>query len=125
MLGTIRVPKNLRLLSERLPKSNYGGNSKKTAILSSKAEISNKEATKQDVLSTSELLAMAIPPRAQTKNVSDDLHAIIEEDLHTPSLQMLDPPTPESIGATPKQIMISKSERRPNRPPVSNGAVIN
>lgn len=24
MLGTIRVPKNLRLLSERLPKSNYG-----------------------------------------------------------------------------------------------------
>ena len=23
MLGTIRVPKNLRLLSERLPKSNY------------------------------------------------------------------------------------------------------
>jgi hypothetical protein len=38
---------------------------------------------------------------------------------------MLDPPTPESIGATPKQIMISKSERRPNRPPVSNGAVIN
>jgi len=24
MLGTIKVPKNLRLLSERLPKSNYG-----------------------------------------------------------------------------------------------------
>ena len=24
MLGTIRIPKNLRLLSERLPKSNYG-----------------------------------------------------------------------------------------------------
>lgn len=24
MLNTIRVPKNLRLLSERLPKSNYG-----------------------------------------------------------------------------------------------------
>jgi hypothetical protein len=24
MLGTIRVPKNLRLLSDRLPKSNYG-----------------------------------------------------------------------------------------------------
>lgn len=29
MLGTIRVPKNLRLLSERLPKSNYGGSGKK------------------------------------------------------------------------------------------------
>lgn len=28
MLGTIRVPKNLRLLSERLPKSNYGQNAK-------------------------------------------------------------------------------------------------
>ena len=25
MLGTIRLPKNLRHLSERLPKSNYGG----------------------------------------------------------------------------------------------------
>jgi hypothetical protein len=36
MLGTIRVPKNLRLLSERLPKSNYGGNNKKNAIISSK-----------------------------------------------------------------------------------------
>lgn len=24
LLGTIRVPKNLRLLTERLPKSNYG-----------------------------------------------------------------------------------------------------
>jgi hypothetical protein len=24
LLGTIKVPKNLRLLSERLPKSNYG-----------------------------------------------------------------------------------------------------
>jgi hypothetical protein len=72
MLGTIRVPKNLRLLSERLPKSNYGGNSKKTAIISSKAEIS-KEATKQDVLSTSELLAMALPPKAQTKNVTEEL----------------------------------------------------
>lgn len=85
MLGTIRVPKNLRLLSERLPKSNYGGNSKKTAIISSKAEIS-KEATKQDVLSTSELLAMALPPKAQTKNVTEELQSIAEEDLHTPSL---------------------------------------
>lgn len=28
MLGTIRVPKNLRLLSERLPKSNYGRKAK-------------------------------------------------------------------------------------------------
>lgn len=26
LLGTIKVPKNLRLLSERLPKSNYGEN---------------------------------------------------------------------------------------------------
>jgi len=63
MLGTIRVPKNLRLLSERLPKSNYGGNPKKNAVISSKVE-SSKEATKQDVLSTSELLAMALPPKA-------------------------------------------------------------
>ena len=29
LLGTIKVPKNLRLLSERLPKSNYGGKQKK------------------------------------------------------------------------------------------------
>ena len=29
MLGTIKVPKNLRLLSERLPKSNYGKKSEK------------------------------------------------------------------------------------------------
>lgn len=123
MLGTIRVPKNLRLLSERLPKSNYGGNSKKNAMLSSKVE-SSKEATKQDVLSTSELLAMAMPPKAQTKNVSEDLQAIIEEDLNTPSLQMLDPPTPESM-QTPKQPIISRSERRPNRTPVANGAIIN
>jgi hypothetical protein len=28
LLGTIRVPKNLRLLSERLPKSNYGNKTK-------------------------------------------------------------------------------------------------
>ena len=28
MLGTIRVPKNLRLLAERLPKSNYGASKK-------------------------------------------------------------------------------------------------
>jgi hypothetical protein len=40
MLGTIRVPKNLRLLSERLPKSNYGGgqnekSAKKAGIISS------------------------------------------------------------------------------------------
>ena len=25
MLGTIKIPKNLRLLTERLPKSNYDG----------------------------------------------------------------------------------------------------
>ena len=125
MLGTIRVPKNLRFLSERLPKSNYGGNVKKNAMLSSKAE-SSKESTKQDVLSSSELLAMALPHKSQTKNVSDDLQAIIEEDhLNTPSLQMLDPPTPESIGNTPKQLLISKSERRPSRAPVANGAIIN
>ncbi len=73
MLGTIRVPKNLRLLSERLPKSNYGGShKKKEAVISSKVE-SQKEATKQDVLSTSELLAMALQPKAQTKHVSKDL----------------------------------------------------
>jgi hypothetical protein len=30
MLGTIRVPKNLRLLSERLPKSNYGQRKKES-----------------------------------------------------------------------------------------------
>jgi hypothetical protein len=29
LLGTIKVPKNLRLLSERLPKSNYGIKTKK------------------------------------------------------------------------------------------------
>jgi hypothetical protein len=29
LLGTIKVPKNLRLLSERLPKSNYGVKVKK------------------------------------------------------------------------------------------------
>jgi hypothetical protein len=29
LLGTIKVPKNLRLLSERLPKSNYGGSKPK------------------------------------------------------------------------------------------------
>lgn len=29
LLGTIKVPRNLRLLSERLPKSNYGGKPKK------------------------------------------------------------------------------------------------
>ncbi len=29
LLGTIRIPKNLRLLSERLPKSNYGSKSRK------------------------------------------------------------------------------------------------
>ena len=29
LLGTIKVPKNLRLLSERLPKSNYGVKPKK------------------------------------------------------------------------------------------------
>jgi hypothetical protein len=29
MLGTIKVPKNLRLLSERLPKSNYGNKSER------------------------------------------------------------------------------------------------
>ena len=29
LLGTIKVPKNLRLLSERLPKSNYGDKKKK------------------------------------------------------------------------------------------------
>jgi hypothetical protein len=29
LLGTIRVPKNLRLLSERLPKSNYEKKPKK------------------------------------------------------------------------------------------------
>ena len=44
MLGTIRVPKNLRLLSERLPKSNYGGANEKPAkkqgIISSKIESS-------------------------------------------------------------------------------------
>ena len=45
MLGTIRVPKNLRLLSERLPKSNYGGANEKSAkkqqgIISSKIESS-------------------------------------------------------------------------------------
>jgi hypothetical protein len=28
-LGTIRVPKNLRLLTERLPKSNFGGKEEK------------------------------------------------------------------------------------------------
>ena len=32
LLGTIRVPKNLRLLSERLPKSNYGGKIKDSKI---------------------------------------------------------------------------------------------
>jgi hypothetical protein len=31
MLGTIRLPKNLRLLSERLPKSNYGSNAIQSA----------------------------------------------------------------------------------------------
>lgn len=29
LLGTIKVPKNLRLLSERLPKSNYGNKKEK------------------------------------------------------------------------------------------------
>jgi hypothetical protein len=29
LLGTIRVPKNLRLLTERLPKSNFGGKEEK------------------------------------------------------------------------------------------------
>jgi hypothetical protein len=29
LLGTIKVPKNLRLLAERLPKSNYGEKKKK------------------------------------------------------------------------------------------------
>ncbi len=68
---------------------------------------------------------MALPHKSHTKNVSEDLQAIIEEDLNTPSLQMLDPPTPESIGNTPKQLLISNSERRPNRAPVVNGAIIN
>lgn len=48
MLGTIRVPKNLRLLSERLPKSNYGTSSRKketskldTAVLSKASTIND------------------------------------------------------------------------------------
>jgi DNA-binding cell septation regulator SpoVG len=40
------------------------------------------------VVSTSELLALAMPPqRSQTKNVKDELHAIIEEELMSPSIQ--------------------------------------
>jgi|LauGreDrversion4_2_1035121.scaffolds.fasta_scaffold92543_1 hypothetical protein len=55
MLGTIRVPKNLRLLSERLPKSNYGSVQRK------------KDPSKLDKaltqIDSSELLAQALPPR--------------------------------------------------------------
>ncbi len=76
MLGTIRVPKNLRLLSERLPKSNYGGANEKSAkkqqgIISSKIEssasstsVAPTKAQELGVPSTSDLLAMAIPQKS-------------------------------------------------------------
>jgi NIMA (never in mitosis gene a)-related kinase 1/4/5 len=45
LLGTIKVPKNLRLLSERLPKSNYG--------LKPKKEKKENDVSCQSVLSVS------------------------------------------------------------------------
>lgn len=84
MLGTIRMPKNLRLLSERLPKSNYGSShsAKKKRTVEKLTENGPREN-----LSTTELLAMAMPARSQTKNVKDELHAILEEELLSPSIQ--------------------------------------
>jgi hypothetical protein len=48
MLGTIRVPKNLRLLSERLPKSNYGSASKKPQLNKLESAESTKVISKMD-----------------------------------------------------------------------------
>jgi hypothetical protein len=65
MLGTIRLPKNLRLLSERLPKSNYGGpHSAKKKKAEDKIENGPKGSLEVPNPSTSELLAKAIPPRS-------------------------------------------------------------
>lgn len=43
MLGTIRLPKNLRLLSERLPKSNYGGGAGASGAQSAKKKKSESK----------------------------------------------------------------------------------
>lgn len=79
--------------------------------------------------STSDLLAMAIPQKSQTKNVKDELHAIVEEELLQPSIQQPDytpsTPAPISMGPPSRPQMVTRSERRPARPNVANGAIIN
>jgi hypothetical protein len=82
MLGTIRIPKNLRLLSERLPKSNYGKKSKADQKSSfnqddsvSKSNTQSFEATKENT--------------SQVHN--DSLHPIREEIEHH---EIKDSPSP-------------------------------
>jgi hypothetical protein len=41
LLGTIKVPRNLKLLSERLPKSNYGDKNRKSESTASSDESSD------------------------------------------------------------------------------------
>jgi len=49
LLGTIKIPKNLRLLTERLPKSNYGEKGEK-----SKEETKEKRKKSKELASITE-----------------------------------------------------------------------
>ncbi|TNV84563.1 hypothetical protein FGO68_gene913 [Halteria grandinella] len=155
MLGTIRLPKNLRLLSERLPKSNYGGgagaggaqsakkkkseNKLQESTASSSQQISQQKSMIENgpkeapIVSSSELLALAMPPaRSQTKNVKDELHAILEEELLTPSIQQEIKNAVNNVqqqisaaSALKQNAPVSRSDRRIHRPMPSTGALMN
>lgn len=66
LLGTIRVPKNLRLLSERLPKSNYGSKTDRKDKMASLE--TDKSAQSTDI----SLIQKA-------KQAAKELHSIVEE----------------------------------------------
>ncbi|CDW81246.1 protein kinase domain containing protein [Stylonychia lemnae] len=70
MLGTIRIPKNLRLLSERLPKSNYGRKKDNNQSISDK----NSSTKSLSMENTQE------QTQVKTMEREEKLHSIIEEE---------------------------------------------
>eukprot|EP00347_Sterkiella_histriomuscorum_P008187 403346048 len=74
MLGTIRIPKNLRLLSERLPKSNYG-----------RKQLDSKTFDLNDSNTKSQTISLENTEEQQNIKLIDrdnNLHSIIEEEPH-------------------------------------------